>query len=478
MVTGSRRGCVAALVLALLVACTSPPPLDEGSAGPDASSTLNDQHGPARRGSEAEADVVINLAARAQVIDGFGVSARMWEDPHVAEAPNPQVPPAAQEEILDALVGDLGLTRFRSVLEPGMEPVNDNGDPLALDTSALDYSGKRADGQIDLQRQAAGRGLLTSFAAPTRLEPWMTDDEPEEYVEWALAMLLRWRDRGIEPPYFSPINEPATERAGKRSAAWLVEVVTRLGERMREAGLETRLVVPDDLNPEEAYDRAVAVLEDPGARPYVGALAYHLYARGWEEGIGPLRQLGEAYDLPVWMTEYSRNGYDTWPEALGWAETMHTVLSTGGVSAVDYLWGFFGSQDRAHTLVSMDFDDGRYERFGLTPAYYLTGQWSRFVRPGYVRVRAESTLDQVLTTAFTGPDGELVVAAVNVADGEQRVRLSFGGSELSGPVRAVRTSEGEDWADLEPITPEGPGLTVTLAPQSVTTFVAEVGSPG
>ena len=100
------------------------------------------------------------------------------------------------------------------------------------------------------------------------------------------------------------------------------------------------------------------------------------------------------------------------PRALDWAVRMHTLMVNGRVSAVDYLWGFFGSWQRPATLVSLDFDAGVYRGMSLTPVYWLTGQWSRYVRPGYRRVAATPAASGILTSAFTGA-GKVVVVSVN-----------------------------------------------------------------
>ena len=123
---------------------------------------------------------------------------------------------------------------------------------------------------------------------------------------------------------------------------------------MRAAGLEMKLVIPDDENPPTTYRRASAVLQDPKARQYVGALAYHTYSQDLSD-IVRLRQLGTKYSLPVWMTEWNNGSGGDWRKAMGWAERMHLVLTVGGVNAVDYMWGYFGSWDGAQ-LLSVDFD--------------------------------------------------------------------------------------------------------------------------
>ena len=201
-----------------------------------------------------------------QTMEGFGASSRVWDDPHVSNAGSTSVPAAAQENVLTLLYTDLGLTRMRPVLDGGVEPINDNVDPAAFDWTKFHFEWKRTDAHISLVEQARAKGMTTFFVSPVTLEAWMTEDNPDEYVEWALAIMLRWRDRGVELPYFSIINEPGYKRSGIWSAEWMRTVVKRLGARMRQEGFRTMLVIPDDLNPAEAYKRASVVLRDSKAR--------------------------------------------------------------------------------------------------------------------------------------------------------------------------------------------------------------------
>lgn len=464
---GARRLCAFG-ALAVVVACTSSPS-GTGTRPPRTEGEAREQ---SPTGTPVALDVDVTTSR--QVIDGFGMSERVWDDPHLSGSQGTSVPDDARQAILAALFGDLGLTRLRSVLDDGIEPANDNDDPQRLDASKLNFSGKRTDAHTEVVRQAIPLGLKTFFAAPLDLERWMTTDDPDEYVEWAVAVLLRWKALGVEPPFYSVMNEPALRRrAGSND--WLTTVVARLGARLRQAGLQTRLVIPDDLNPTEALGRAEAVLNDPSARPYVGALAYHLYG-GENDGMAKMQELGQRFDLPVWMTELSRPQFGEWPGALDWAVTMHRVLTTGGASAVDYLWGFFGSQEQPHTLIAMDFRDGLFRGYTRGPPYYLTGQFSRFVTPGSVRVEAGSARATVLVSAYRRPDGALVVVTINTAAGEQPVRVSVPRLEMTGDVQVTRTSKSEEGTTLPPLAATPSGFDAALAGRSVTTFVVPVGA--
>ena len=115
-----------------------------------------------------------------------------------------------------------------------------------------------------------------------------------------------------------------------------------------------------NLNACRAYPTAKMVLEDPQARQYVGALAYHLYD-GTAACLAAMADLSRTHKLPVWMTEYSREpGFEG---SLEWAKQIHDLIVTYRVSAIDSMFGFFGDYDvlRSNTevLIQVGFGAAR-----------------------------------------------------------------------------------------------------------------------
>jgi glucuronoarabinoxylan endo-1,4-beta-xylanase len=100
------------------------------------------------------------------------------------------------------------------------------------------------------------------------------------------------------------------------------------------------------------------------------------------------------------------------------------------------------------------------------------GNWSRFVRPGAVRVAADATAQAyVSVTAFIDPaSGQVAVVAINKAAYELEQSFTIAG----GAVDAVTPWLTSDSAALQsqPALPvvDG-GFTATLPARSVTTFV-------
>jgi O-glycosyl hydrolase len=457
--TRVARGFVFGLAISI-AACKDGPAAITGSA----SCAANPVSLPA-----TDVTVTLDPSQRFQTIQGFGTTQRLFDDPHTTETFDPATrrasatpPTGEQEKILDALYVDLGLTRMRFHPE-GLEPVNDNADPQSTDLSRFDFSWKAADGHIAAVKSLMRRGVTTYYASPVTLESWMNESNPDEYVEWAMVMLRHWRQQGLEMPYFSLMNEPGYYQGLKSwSGAWLRDVAKRLGARLRAERFATKLVVPDDVSPVAAYPRLQTVLADAEARQYIGAVAYHLYGRGGEDRIA---QLAKQYGIPVWMTEYSTPG-----DWRAWAAVMHELLASYDVSAIDYMWGFLGEWDRSQ-LVRLEVAGGSYTGFSINREYYVMGQYSRFVRPGAVRIAATSSDAEVKVVAFLA--GAMpVVVATNTGSRDHTIRFELGSAEFCGArIEPVRTGDTESWKALPDLTLDQPRFTAAAPAGSVTTFV-------
>ena len=437
--------------------------------------------------------VAVDGAVRYQTMDGFGSSLRVFDDPHVFENFNPAtrraatiLTPAQQGEVMDRLYRDLKLTRVRPVspdtaVGAGIEPVNDNSNPNVTDLSKFNFAWKNLDAHTDYLVRARERGATTFFHSPLNRESWMgttTLNDAAEYGEWLLAQVRRSAERGVRLPYLAVANEPSYGR-NSMSGEFIRDVIKHVGPRLRAEGFDTMFVTTDDVRPSNAAAKARVVLADPVARQYVGALATHLYDES-VTNVGQMKALAEQYQLPLWMTEFSMSGM---PSAgrpanpFAWASLMHDLISTYNVSAVDYMWGFFGEwEGNSSMLITLNNTGATYDGYTLNKTYYTTGQFSRFVEPGAERIKAQSTDATVQATAFLDDDGDLVIVAINNGALNQQTTFSLSGLAGFDRVDVVRTSGSENWATLAPVSVSGSGFSTVLPHNSVTTFVAEAPS--
>jgi beta-glucosidase len=84
-------------------------------------------------------------------------------------------------------------------------------------------------------------------------------------------------------------------------------------------------------------------------------------------------------------------------------------------------------------------DDVGYIR---TPEFFMLGQFSRYIKPGAVRIASGAgTPDRATTVAFRNPDDQVAVVAVNASDFDQDVTIAYRGWEVTGtvPKKAVGT---------------------------------------
>lgn len=425
-------------------------------------------------GEVPSADIIVSIDAgkRFQTIEGFGTSMRVFSDPHLILLPTlPEnvlrIPESVQGQILDSLYRGIGLTRVRlGTNSRGTEPVNDNADPSVTDLSKFDFAGLRNDAFFPAIREARSRGLTTWWASPYQIEPWMDASNPAENVEWAMATIRRWRDAGLEFPYYSIINEPTYgPSGGPWSGEYIRDVVKLLGRRLKEEGIRTKIVIPDDLNAGTAARIARVVLADAEARSYIAALPFHLYGLPLSQEP-ELKALGEQYGVPLWMSEHFVS------DALVWGLSLHELLADYNVSAVDYLFGFFGEASQAQ-LISILHRGADYVGFRMEPHFHVFGQYSKYVRPGAVRIEARVPDERAKVSAFVR-EGRMTIVAINPGTTTVTVRFDLTGHSNRAQFAMVRTksrdAKGDRLKQQASIQLIGNAFVAVLTPESVNTF--------
>jgi O-glycosyl hydrolase len=110
----------------------------------------------------------------------------------------------------------------------------------------------------------------------------------------------------------------------------------------------------------------------------------------------------------------------------------------------------------------------------LTPSrLYTIGNFSRFVRPGFVRLALESpSLPGVYLSAYKDRDNsQLVVVAINESGVDRLVQMEIDGAQATS-IEVFRTSAKESLQALGRTPTSGHTLNLALHGFSVTTFVA------
>ncbi len=397
-----------------------------------------------------EVRVTYDASRRFQTIEGWGGGIPGWSegDPDLLprDAYHRHLP-----GLLDALTGDLGLNRFYLELyATHVEPANDNDDPFKPDLRQFHVAGLEAMVRtviVPLRQRVEARGerfifYVRCFAQGGRNgpRPNVLVENADEYAELALVVLRKLRELGIATDYWVLQNEPELTREWEPGRLGLF--AARLGARMRAAGFATRIAGPETLAPDGVPKWLSAIANTPGALAALGMITYHSYdydpTLGQSPRLEPRRAvaaLASQLRLRVAQTEQGSGGRANprrWDGtdfllALDLAENLWADLTAANASAWE-LHTLFGRRDPQgrwgggkYLMISPDL--AAIER----PVQYSTlRQFTRFVRPGAVRVATEAApgTTRVRVAAFLSPEGKPVAVLFHRDTSPVSLRIS------------------------------------------------------
>jgi glucosylceramidase len=265
-----------------------------------------------------------------------------------------------------------------------------------------------------------------------------------------LRYLQEYEKQGIFIDYLSLFNEPGiyTKIPANKIRDLLKDHV---GPLLVKAGARTK-IQPSEFNTRErAWKDYPVILDDPAARQYTGAMAYH----GYEfKDYDKLKDLHRRYaDLKLWLTEVDHSyGTDTprsvvlpkkeYEDGDFWGNQIMNDLESG-TSAWIY-WNMILDEKGGPWLISpvhRDTDgnqqhpvviiDRHSKEVTYTGLYYYLAHFSKFVRPGAVRIAVKGSTGGVRCLAFKSKNGDIVAEILNSAKQPARAGLSWSGKFLN-----------------------------------------------
>ncbi len=364
----------------------------------------------------------------------------------------------------DALVDEIGITRMRIEVGPQVEQKNDNGDPLRTDAKAYRFAWQ--DDQIErhvlpLKKRIEARGermtLYVSYDLRSKLTPAFLL-EPEEYAEMAVAFLAHAKERyGIEPDYWSVLNEPGNDRPGDPELCANLTAAT--GRRIADAGFRTRMSGPECVTVAQAARFLKGMEGAPGALDRFAQITYHLYHGGAEDvaARNAVREWARKLKVTAAQTEWME-GRD-----LDVARHIHLCLTEADAVA----WDRFGA-DLFFALPYRELLDPASDAKEppLSSTAWHIRQFSRYIRPGAVRIALSGGTESVKGVAFL--DKRPVLVLLNTSDEPQAVTIDGLPPGTYGASFTSREAHGRKLPDVA-VTEDG-GLALSLAPRSVTTL--------
>lgn len=427
----------------------------------------------------ATVEVRLDPAVAYQEIDGLGGSA-------ANEFTLRDIPEPSRTEVMDLVFGDLEPSVVRIKIWPAIEPVNDDDDPDHVNPAGF----VPVEDQLWQLDEIAARGDPRLIAAPWTPPAWMKTTGREccggsllpemepEFAELVSVYLGVLADAGHPLDWLSIQNEPeavAPWDSNTYTPAGYARVMELIAQRLLADGRAVGMAAPDMAVPAFVPLFLPDILATPTASTRLEGIAFHLYSLSYYDaaGVGPtLATLAAAAPpgLPLWMTEFSNTtgvGYGSYDEGIAQAELMHEALVNGASMYV--MWNLYRPGGPGEALVVISTTGA--PEYTVTPKYWTARQYMKFVKPGAVRVAAESSDADVRASAYRDDArGTLTAVLINRAADERWVH--FPGPGPRGPARVVRTAPGEDGVELGPGSPDlrGPRA-VRLPGRSVTTVV-------
>lgn len=221
-------------------------------------------------------------------------------------------------------------------------------------------------------------------------------------------------------------------------------------------GIHAPVMMPESF----LFDPAVSnlTLNDPVAAANVDYIGGHLYGATVQD-----YPLAHSLGKRTWMTEYLVND-QTIASAISTGQQISDCLSIGNMSA--YIW-----------WKTIGNTNGLLNASGvLQPRAYVVSQYSRFVRPGYVRIAVTANTSPLGLTAFRSEDGtQFSIVAVNNTVAPVAHRFNLQGIQASS-VTPVMTSATQLLETQSAVSVNGNAFTYTIPATSIVTFVAQVPS--
>lgn len=386
-----------------------------------------------------------------QTISGFGAANQMWGS---------QFPNAADmKKAFGMDESDLGLSIFR--IRVGL-----NQNEWALITS-VSQEAKKYTAKI----------LASPWSPPPALKSNASDigghllpENYEAFAEHLNDFITYMASNNIPIDAISVQNEPDIQ-VSYESCDWTALEMRNFLKDYGQRIEGTKVVAPESFNFNQSFTNAM--LTDDAAAANVDIIAGHIYGGG----LAPF-PLAEQKGKEIWMTEYLMNlntgqagapAWTTFSNEQIWDETLNMLTSVHQSMMLNwnaYIWWYL---KRYYSFIG-DGTNGTNSGEILKRGYAFS-HFSKFVRPGYVRIGSEFQQSNALISAYQG-EGKTVVILINPGTTPiNKISVKVGNETPLTATKYVTTSAtNRDKTTLEQ---EDGHLILSLEPKSVTTVVIE-----
>jgi glucosylceramidase len=260
------------------------------------------------------------------------------------------------------------------------------------------------------------------------------------YADYFVKYIQAMKDQGITIASVTPQNEPLYYTAGypcmeMQSGEEAEFIRNHLGPKFESNGINTKIIIYDHNWDNTAY--AISILNDAAARQYVAGSAFHAYA-GDVSAMGVVHNAHPDKDLyfteisgGTWATDFASN--------LIWNVQNIFIGTAKNWSRTAMLWNLaldqnYGPQNggcnNCRGVITVNSSSKQITK---NEEYYAIAHFSKFVRPGAVRVSSivPSTLNTIVAIAFLNPDGSKALVACNIGSDMKTFAINQGSKNIA-----------------------------------------------
>ncbi|NCQ10805.1 MAG: glycoside hydrolase family 30 protein [Bacteroidetes bacterium] len=330
------------------------------------------------------------------------------------------------------------------------------------------------------------------LSSPWTAPPWMKDNNswkggkllPKYYDTWALFFskyITAYKEEGIDIWGLTVENEPLGNDSNWESMHFTAQEMTdfvkkHLGPKL-EADEHSVKVLGYDQNRDGELKRWVDVMyADEESSKYFDGTAVHWYASTYDyfpdalqyaKSKAPKKHLIQSEacvdaqvprwkdDAYYWAKEAKDWGWD-------WAPADQKYLHPKYVPVFRYARDIIGCLNNEvdgwidwnmvldrqggpnwakNWCIAPVIVDPNQDEVYYTPLFYTIAQFSKFIRPGAVRIGFENKDSQIMVTAAKNPDGSIAVILFNPSESSKGIELALNNKQATFSIaaKAVQT---------------------------------------
>lgn len=326
--------------------------------------------------------------------------------------------------------------------------------------------------ETSIAKLAVARGAKV-WAAPWEVKSSDISGNPPKLInaqDWAntlVSFLTTMKNQGVPIYALSAENEPDSKGANGTTTFTAAEMASWVGSYLGPAlaATDTKLMAPETMNFCGLSTYLPALQNNADAWKYTSIVATHEYGCS-PKAYPQIAQAGKEF----WETEiYDTDGSEDagMGSALRVFKVIHEALTIANMNAWHFWWVYPCCNDNG----------ALWDKATNKPSkrLWVMGNYSRFVRPGYVRVSATAapTSGVTLTAYYSSKDNKVVIVAANTNSSATSQAFSLSNASATKVTPWV-TDNGNSLVAGSAVTPSANSFTFSLPAQSVTSLVVDI----